>query len=230
MIPHTINFCTTVKNRTWQLRQTLPKNIEYIRKHNNTKILILNYNTEDDLTEYLTKNYKDDLLNGNIEYYILEDSLVGFDMSLAKNLIHKQSKDGVVFNLDADNFIDDILISELNRLYPNEILIPIQHIDYRHNSYNDTGRCGRLGLFLSAFKKLNGYDESIKGLGADDGNLVKRAWESGINLVTSKELSLPIENEEEHKLKNLSPENRGTTKNVNPNGYGNQNIKRYIVT
>lgn len=223
-----ISFCTTVKNRTWQLKQTLPSNIKYINSFPNTKILILNYNTEDDLTDYLFSNFKKELENGKIEYYILEDRLQGFDMSLAKNLIHLQAKEGVVFNLDADNFINDLLIHELKTLPDNTILLPKQSSEYSHKHYKDTGRCGRLGMSFSTYLAIGGYDESIKGLGADDGNIVMRGHAKGCRLQTSEELSLPIANEQEALEKNMHPINGGTM-DANKNGFGKNKVYRFKV-
>ena len=222
-----INFCTTVKNRTWQLKQTLSENMFYIRKHSNTKILILNYNSEDDLNTYLTTYFLPDIISGQIEYYILNDVKDSFDMSYAKNLIHTQVKEGVVFNLDADNFINNVLIKELSMLKDNELLIPYQGSDVTHKGFRDTGRCGRLGLTLNSFNKLKGYDESIKGLGGDDGNLVRRAINHGFKLIKSEEKSLPIPNYEESKIKNITKESMGSLESVILNGYGIGNVTRF---
>ena len=212
-----INFCTTVKNRTWQLKQTLPTNISYIKQHTNTKLLILNYNSTDDLNDYLLSNYREEINLGLIEYYILDKILPSFDMSLAKNLIHSQATGGVLFNLDADNFIDNILINELSLLKDNQILLPYQGKDVTHSFYRDTGRCGRIGITFNTFHKLKGYDESIKGLGADDGDFIRRAFSLGLRPIVSEERSLTIPNVDESKLKILTKENRGVGKTINDN-------------
>lgn len=216
-----INFCSTVKNRTWQLKQTLPANIQWVREYNSkgveVKILLLNYNSEDDLETYLFNNYSYDLEKGYIKYFVLQEILDIFHMSLAKNLIHSQAKEGVLFNLDADNFINNILINELITLKDNQILLPYQHSSLKNLGYRDTGRCGRIGVTKNSFNYLQGYDESIKGLGADDGNFVRRALRANFKLLISKEKSIPIPNKEESLLKDISLQNRGKEAVINSN-------------
>ena len=81
-----ISFCTTCKGRLWQLKQTLFKNIEQLDE--NSEIILLDYQSPDDLKKYIFQNFQKELENGKLKYYsILED--YAYSSAYAKNVIHK---------------------------------------------------------------------------------------------------------------------------------------------
>src|SRR5882757_9614345 len=101
-----IAFCTTCKDRTQHLKFTLPKNLADNKNYNNCKFIVLDYNSQDDLSAYLLSQHKLDILSGKlIVYSYCED--VPFHMTHAKNMAHRlgiiEGAD-ILVNLDADNY------------------------------------------------------------------------------------------------------------------------------
>lgn len=192
-----LSYCTTCKNRLWQLKQTLPSNIMQTSK--DVDIVLLDYNSDDGLQDYIVNNFADYLANGQLKYYQLESKRVGFDMAYAKNVVHKLATGKVLFNLDADNFIGTT-VTELLTLPTNTILLP------KMVANTGTGRCGRIGLHKSDFNRLCGYDENIVGMADDDGNLVRRAIAAGFDLFMSEDTSIPIPQTHKQKFKHVVPQ------------------------
>lgn len=193
-----ISYCTTCKNRTWQLKETLSDNLNSIRFEDNVDLLILDYHSDDDLYDFITSNFNDDITSGKLKYFKLINNVEYFDMSYAKNIIHSLSNSDVLFNLDADNFIGNT-VAELRVLDESSILIP------RMVSGTATGRCGRIGIHRKLFNHVNGYNETIKGLLDDDGDLIRRLLSMNIKLKQSDDLSIPISNTFEQKQVHTNP-------------------------
>lgn len=185
-----ISFCTTCKGRLWQLEQTLSKNIAML--DDDCEIVLLDYQSEDGLKDYIFKNFSE-YLGNKLKYYQLTDNF-NFTMSYAKNIVHKLATGDVLFNLDADNLIHDTLISELRSLKDYQILIP-----KFSNHWSNEGSYGRLGYTRKAFYDLNGYNENIIGMKADDGDFVGRALKQDFIMIHSKTESQAIQNTIEQK-------------------------------
>ena len=67
MIKMKLSFCTTCMNRVEYLKQTLPQNIEIISKYD-YELVLVNYDSKDDLHEYIINNYKQYIDNNTIKY------------------------------------------------------------------------------------------------------------------------------------------------------------------
>ena len=81
-----ISYCTTCKGRLWQLKQTLPTNIQSTNAE--IEIVLLDYHSQDGLQEYILKNYQEYLADGRLRYYQLVTDVKGFDMAYAKHIVH----------------------------------------------------------------------------------------------------------------------------------------------
>ena len=53
-----LSFCTTCMNRVEYLKETLPQNIKLISKYN-YELTLVNYDSKDDLHDYIINNYKE---------------------------------------------------------------------------------------------------------------------------------------------------------------------------
>lgn len=179
-----ISFCTTCKGRLWQLKQTLPKNIDFLNEE--TDLIILDYQSPDGLKEWLEENYKEALDKGFIKYFRLLHPY-NFYCAYAKNVAHRLAQGDVLFNLDADGFINETLVEELRNLKDTEILVPRYH-------GNDEGSFGRLGYTKETFYKLNGYSENIIKMQDDDGNLRYRATFYPLRPVHSRKTHVAVQN------------------------------------
>ena len=161
-----VSFCTTCKGRLWQLRETLPYNVNMLE--DDCEIILLDYHSEDGLKEFVFEHYQEELENGILKYFYLTHDYK-FTMSYAKNVAHKLATGEILFNLDGDNLIYEGMVDELRKLRSNEIFIP------RYDHREKEGSYGRLGYRRELFYSLNGYDETIVGMLADDYDLVQRS-------------------------------------------------------
>ena len=219
-----ISFCTTCKGRLWQLEQTLIQNINIIENVENVDIILLDYHSEDGLKEYIFNNFYNHLRSGKLKYYSLLSKAEYFNMSYAKNIVHCLSNSDVLFNLDADNFIGST-VNELKELRVGDFLMP----PYIPNT--ETGTCGRIGVPRETFHLLHGYNESILGMGNDDGDFIRRLLLNKNKPVRSKDINLPINNTIEDKLKYTNPllDNDNNFKEVvNLSGYGVAIVRNYL--
>ncbi|MCR8526272.1 hypothetical protein WB334_25370, partial [Escherichia coli] len=82
-----------------------------------------------------------------------------------KDIAHKQATGDVLFNLDADNFIDDELHQTLLTLPANTLLITKQ------SEWLPDGRSGRIGCHKSDYGKIVYKDKGRN----DDGDFIHQA-------------------------------------------------------
>ena len=192
-----ISFCTCCKGRLWQLKHTLPHNIKYITK--DMEIVILNYQSDDNLVAWLYANYKSYIDDGRIKLVSLyTDKIVyNYSSAFAKNVCHKQASGNILMNLDCDQFIDHNTIKDLLELPPNTLYIP-------QITNKSTGQFGRLAYSRALFYSLNGYDETLVGLKGDDTHLRIKTRYKNIKHVVASSYYPCIENSYEEKYKNVN--------------------------
>lgn len=218
-----ISYCTNVKGRLWQLKQTLPENIQKTIA-GEIEIVVLDYFSDDGLGEYIKETYPEQLADGRLSYYRMTQDRP-YDCSHAKNVAHRLGKGTILFNLDADNYIGTT-VDELSSLDLHEVLVR----NRKFTSSKD-GTPGRIGIHRSAFYMLNGYDERFLGQGCQDGNLMQRALMHGLRFKYSEDETRPIQNSKRDSLKYCSDGNC-VAKNqkltfelkVNPDGFGRASL------
>ena len=88
----------------------------------------------------------------------------------------------ILFNLDADNFIDNSL----------EYLVNLKENEIAHNPPTlGIGHLGRIGVYRSLFDKVGGYRDVGR---ADDGDFISRCLNTGARLVKLRCSVPPIDN------------------------------------
>ncbi len=156
-------------NRLEYLRKTLPKNIEDNLGYRNIEFLLLNYNSKDNLDDWVNSEMKEYLDSGILKYYKTVKPKY-FLMSHSKNVIAKKANGDIICNVDADNFIGDGFAFHINKAFqnnPNIVLV----VDKEKGSKD----CfGRICIWRDDFLKIKGYDESMKGYGFEDFDLRNR--------------------------------------------------------
>ena len=192
-----ITYCTTCKGRLWQLKQTLPINI--LSTSDTVDIVLLDYQSEDGLEEYIKSEYNEYLKDGRLKYFKLVTTIDGFDMAYAKHIAHMLAEGELLFNLDADNFIGST-IDEMRDLPRDKILIP------KIINGTATARCGRVGISRLNYLRVGGYDIEMLGMQNDDGDLVHRCWIGGLRFVFSNDPTIPIEQSIDEKMKFIKKE------------------------
>ena len=105
-------------NRIEHLKETLPHNIELISKFD-AELVLVNYDSKDNMDEYVTGNYKDYLSNKTIKYIRIYNKKF-FDRFHAKNIAHRFTNGDILVNLDVDNFLtEDVILFILSKFSEN---------------------------------------------------------------------------------------------------------------
>ncbi len=177
-----IVFCTTCKGRSQHIKLTLPKNLEDNKDYPDAKFLILNYNSPDDLMDYLYLNHLDDVISGRLVVYSTHEP-EKFKMAHAKNMAHHlgilEGAD-VLVNLDADNLTNPGFASYIAA-------------QFQQNGMNSflwakmipgvlpRGISGRIVVPKDAFLKVGGYDERFEIYSRDDKDFNERLRRLGVS-------------------------------------------------
>lgn len=163
-----IAFCTTCKNRTQHLEQTLPLNLLHNGSYPNVKFIVLDYNTSDHLYKYITDNYMSLIRAGILSVYSYKD--VGpFHMSHAKNMAHRlgilEGAD-ILVNIDADNITGPDFAQYIADTFKNthKMFMWANMI----KGEMPRGISGRIAVTKDAFLLSGGYDEKYDTWGPDD--------------------------------------------------------------
>jgi len=169
-----ISFCITCMNRLFHLNRTIIDNLNLINEFNKThedkfNISLCNYDSKDDLDEFVQTNLQLYLHNNTLTYFRIYNKKF-FNRSHAKNIAHKYANGDVVINLDCDNILRyDVLLfiyDTFNELTNNYTINDVYIWD---NLY-----MGFLGMSKKNFVLLGGYNEKILTYGYEDIELRKR--------------------------------------------------------
>jgi len=179
-IYHRISFCVTCMNRSEHIKKTLKKNMIDNSEYPDLEFVLLDYNSSDDLQEWVFQNFKDELEIGRLIYYQTKTPKY-FHMANAKNIAHNIATGDIVCNLDADNFLGKDFAFYVNTsMQHNTDIIGVHQ---RNNKYipahiSDCG--GRIFLTKENFLKLGGYNEEFIGWGYEDTEFKERAFIMGL--------------------------------------------------
>ena len=174
-----LSYCTTCHSRVWQLKKTLPHNTQYL-KSGEVELVIVTYN-DDSILKFLQTNYVDYLNDGRIRVIEHTEDKIFSDGSrwscgYVKDVAHRAGLGDVLFNLDADNFIDDELHSSLLKLPPKTIIVTKQ------SEWLPDGRSGRIGCHKTDYGKIYYRDKGRN----DDGDFMLQA-----HLARIKKIQIP---------------------------------------
>ena len=182
-----IVFCTTCKGRTQHLMQmTLPVNLG---GNPLAKFVILNYNSQDNLLDYLKDTFQPEIESGRLTVYSYFDSPV-FEMAKAKNMAHRcgiLEGGDILVNLDADGYagagFDKFILDKFEE-HGDDILLQAMWNRWvkgkrkkRWVCQDEDGKClppvpkgsnGRMVVTTKAFLGAGGYDEKYATWGPDD--------------------------------------------------------------
>lgn len=163
-----LSYCTTCHNRVWQLKKTLPHNTQYL-KSDEVELVIVAYN-DDSVLPFLKANYVDYLNDDRIRVVEHNENKIFSDGSrwscgYVKDIAHRAGLGDVLFNLDANNFIDDELHRSLLTLSPKTMIITKQ------SEWLPDGRSGRIGCHRTDYGKIYYRDKGRN----DDGDFMLQA-------------------------------------------------------
>jgi len=186
-----IVFCTTCKGRTQHLELTLAQNIRD-NPEQYAKFIVLDYNSEDSLADFIQNNFQEELHSGKLIFYQFKEQ-TSFKMAHAKNMAHRLGiLEGaeILVNLDADNYTGKGFANFIKNKfdeYGNEIYLWAKMIKKGENRL-PRGISGRIVVSKNAFLNVGGYDEKYNTYSPDDKDFNARLARVGYN-------GIQIENE-----------------------------------
>jgi len=183
-----VSYCTTCHGRLWQLVQTIDHNLRYT-KVGSVDLCVLSYN-DADVAPYLKKHYGQYINDGRLKVFEHNEKKVFADGSTwscgpVKHIIHTLATGRVLFNLDADNFVDDELNDALLNLGENTILVTKQ------SEWRNDGRSGRIGVTKSMYGPARYRDVGRR----DDGDFITQCLRNGARFEQISCKYPPIDND-----------------------------------
>jgi glycosyltransferase involved in cell wall biosynthesis len=216
-----ISFCITCKGRAEHLKQTLPQNLKNTRNYPNVEFVVLDYDSQDGLGDWIREHYQAEIASGKIRYAKFEPA-PHFRMAHAKNMSHRVATGEILCNLDADNILHKHFCGWLNKQFrenPNICVYPTDLLIQAKRLYGDPqrGANGRVALHRDNFMRLHGYDERrFEGWANDDADLIQRAAAVAIQGVGLPwyMLGSTIQHDNAARTENLSPTSRKASDNL----------------
>ncbi len=216
-----VSFCTTYKDRFWQISKTLPKNLKNNRMDSDhVEFVLIDFDPSDPtLKNFIFDNFADDIASGYLKYY-QTNKMPSWDCSVAKNTAHYYATNDVVVNLDADNYT-----GWRGGLYVAHTLAKNRKTFLWQYSGAPNGSYGRISLYKKDFDFLGGYDESLPApVGYQDTDLIKRA-EYFLTLIHKNKYNQAIENKHDETIKHTNKKLSWDEMNEMNKFYSQNNIK-----
>jgi predicted glycosyltransferase involved in capsule biosynthesis len=192
-LKNAISFCTTCRNRLWQIKSTLQDNLGAIS--NSHEIVLIDYGSTDGLSEWVWGEFKAFIGDKKLIFFEVKNE-VRWSVSRAKNLAHRIANGEYLFNLDADNYLTKEDIALINQSASWGLPCHQFSGDMQDGSY------GRIGLPKHLFEKIGGYDETLLPMGYQDVDLLERFKRLPTKLAKLPPPSkIAVQNNEHHKGK-----------------------------
>ncbi|MEM9211505.1 MAG: glycosyltransferase, partial [Pseudomonadota bacterium] len=165
-----ISFCVSIKNRLWQIEQTLAENIAALGSSD--EICIADFGSDDGFLEWIWAHHAKQIDEGKLRLFEARNEIF-WSSPIAKNLAHRMGTQDFLVNLDADNFITPKDVQSFK-----DCSTAGQPFQQWSGQYPD-GSYGRIGLPRTTFLALRGYDDALLPMGGQDANLLNRLNQFG---------------------------------------------------
>ena len=175
-----IVFCTTCKGRLQHLQKTLPKNLA---DNPEARIVVLSYNDQDGLAEWLKTAHAQDIESGRLVVYEYKES-VPFRMAHAKNMAHRcgaMEGGDILVNMDADNYAEPGFAKYVAKHFERDNIFLWSRMI--KGGKMPRGISGRIAMTRHAFMLAGGYDEKYLTHSPDDKDLNARLRRLGFDAV-----------------------------------------------
>jgi glycosyltransferase involved in cell wall biosynthesis len=165
-----ISLCMTCMGRLEHVVQTLPLAVSQ-NPERDVEFVLVNYNSRDGLHEWVQREMRREVDTGRLKYVFLNWP-TEFHMAHAKNVSHRAASGEILVNVDADNFATHAYVGAVRAAFAegNQI-VRFDRKDQRIRG----GGSGRIAIDRGLFDRLTGYDETMRGWGYEDTDLVERA-------------------------------------------------------
>lgn len=177
-----ISFCVVCMNRLHQLKMTLPVNIDANVEYDNLEFIILDYNSQDGLQEWIFENLADLIKKEKVVYYKTPDPLE-FSHSHSKNMAFKLATGDILCNINADHYTGAGFATYVNELFHNNsriVLTPIDYFKVKKNYFPPLDVMGKVCVKKDDFFSVTGFDENMSNYGFEDCDFINRLELNGL--------------------------------------------------
>ena len=182
--PPKISFCITCKNRLYQIKKTLPQNLEDNRRLQEiVEFVLVDFGSTDGLRKWISDNFKHEIRSGYLKYFYTEE-MVYWHASIAKNTAHMLAQNDILVNLDCDNYTGSnggwfVILQFIKNDGPM----------FLHQCSDDgfDGSFGRISIKRNDFLSIGGYNESLAPAGYQDLDLINRLMAKGYRRIEVKD-------------------------------------------
>ncbi|WP_165852009.1 glycosyltransferase [Mucilaginibacter terrenus] len=197
---YTISFCTAIRNRLHHLRQTLPKNLADNAAYPALEFIILDYNSNDGLEQWITINMATHLAAGKVKYIRVAD-VEYFERSKSRNMAFNAATGQLVCNIDADNFVGKGFAHYINRCFHSDADIFLTA--FSNEIANTPDFLGRICCRRTDFMQIGGYNEAMNGYGFEDYEIISRLKKAGLKqeVITDKIFFNAITHDDEERIR-----------------------------
>ena len=172
-----ISFCITCKNRLHQIGETLKENLDANKEHEEMlEFVLVDFGSTDGLQSWILTHFREQLESGYLKYFFTT-GLPHWDASRAKNTAHFLASGDFLVGLDCDNYVGKgggAFVQSKKEKYGDRLLM------HQWNGVYAGGTFGRIGMRRVYFDMVGGYDESFEPMGYQDGDLLGRLHELGL--------------------------------------------------
>jgi len=169
-----LSFCITCMNRLNHLQQTLEKNIRDNYLKDEVEFVLLDYNSQDGLSEWINSQMKKYVDEGILVYYHTTEPSFYFRPH-CRNMAFRLANTPLICNLDADNFLGkgfaQFMLQEFSK----------QDNIFYTNNYSCHDTFGRSCFKKEDFLSVRGYNEALKGYGYADIDFFNRLRKAGLS-------------------------------------------------
>jgi len=168
-----IAFCITCMNRLKHLQQTLEKNIQDNYLKGQVEFILLDYNSQDGLQEWVYHNMQKYIEEGILVYFKTAEPKL-YMRSHSRNMAFRLANSTILCNLDADNFLGKGFASFMLEAFSDNNNI------FCTNDCSSRDAFGRISIRNEDFISIRGYNEALQCYGYEDGDIQNRLMLKGI--------------------------------------------------
>lgn len=170
-------------NRLNHLMQTLEDNLKECCRDDDVEIVLLDYNSKDNMESWVKNAFETMIANGKLIYFKTFDP-VSFNHSHSKNLAFKLSNGDIVCNINADHYLGNGFVDYIRKQFNNNsniVLTPLNIYDDNNDFLipGDTG--GKVCVRKENFIQIKGFDEKMNIYGFEDVDFINRLTFVGVN-------------------------------------------------
>lgn len=174
-VQYKISFCIICMNRLYHLKRTLIQNILDNIDYDPLEIILLDYNSQDNMEGWVKENLSGYINSGTITYYKTFEPEV-FNHSHSKNLSFKMAAGDIVCNINADVFVGTRFAAYINSCFrecPDIFMYP------EPGGRFPPGASGIVCVNKKDFLDIEGFDEKMLVYGWEDTDFLNRLEFSG---------------------------------------------------